>query len=256
MKIKGYILGISVAMATMFTSCDTDNVKEIFQETTMGAAFSFGAQSVSFPANGYEGFDVEITRAHYDDAATIGITAALEDGSALPAEINVPSELTFDAGEYRKMLHVTVGNIKSGVTYPVAITIDPSAASSFEDAITTKVVSVYRDYTYTSIGTGKLISEFFGAEGEAEIQKADDINWYKAISLYEEGYDLVFKIADNGEDVTVDKQPIASDISGYGTAYAAGEGKLENGVITVTLEFTVSAGSFGTAKEVIILPTK
>lgn len=256
MKIKGYIFGIGVAMAALFTSCDTDNVKDVFQETTIGAAFTFGAQSVSFPANGYEGFDVEITRAQHEEAATIGITAAMEDGSVLPAEIKVPSELTFDAGEYRKMLHVTVGNIKSGVSYPVVITIDPSAASSFEDAITTKVVSVYRDYTYTSLGTGKLISEFFGGEGEAEIQKADDINWYKAVSLYEEGYDLVFKIADNGKDVTVDKQAIASDISGYGTAYAAGSGTLEDGVITVTLEFTVSAGSFGTAKEVIILPTK
>lgn len=256
MKIKGYIFGIGVAMAALFTSCDTDNVKDVFQETTIGAAFTFGAQSVSFPANGYEGFDVEITRAQHEEAATIGITAAMEDGSVLPAEIKVPSELTFDAGEYRKMLHVTVGNIKSGVSYPVTITIDPSAASSFEDAITTKVVSVYRDYTYTSLGTGKLISEFFGGEGEAEIQKADDINWYKAVSLYEEGYDLVFKIADNGKDVTVDKQAIASDISGYGTAYAAGSGTLEDGVITVTLEFTVSAGSFGTAKEVIILPTK
>ena len=256
MKIKGYIFGIGVAMAALFTSCDTDNVKDVFQETTIGAAFTFGAQSVSFPANGYEGFDVEITRAQHEEAATIGITAAMEDGSVLPAEIKVPSELTFDAGEYRKMLHVTVGNIKSGVSYPVVITIDPSAASSFEDAITTKVVSVYRDYTYTSLGTGKLISEFFGGEGEAEIQKADDINWYKAVSLYEEGYDLVFKIADNGKDVTVDKQAIASDISGYGTAYAAGSGTLEDGVITVTLEFTVSAGSFGTAKDVIILPTK
>lgn len=256
MKLRKYIYGIGVAMFTLFTSCDTDNMNDVFQETTLGAAFSFGAQSVTFPATGYEGFDVEITRAHFNGAATINITATLEDGSALPAEINVPSELTFDAGEYRKMLHVTVGDIQSGVTYPVAITIDPSAVSSFEDAITTKVVSVYRDYTYTSIGTGKLISEFFGAEGEAEIQKADDIEWYKAISLYEEGYDVVFKIGEDGKTVTVDKQAIASDISGYGTAYAAGNGTLENGVITVTLEFTVSAGSFGTKKEVIILPTK
>ena len=54
MKIKGYIYGIGVVMATLFASCDTDNMKEVFQETTMGAAFSFGAQSVSFPANGYE----------------------------------------------------------------------------------------------------------------------------------------------------------------------------------------------------------
>ncbi|WP_177601740.1 hypothetical protein [uncultured Phocaeicola sp.] len=256
MKIKGYIYGIGVAMAVLFASCDTDNMKEVFQETTMGAAFSFGAQSVSFPANGYEGFDVEVTRANSAEAATISLTATLSDGSPLPAEINVPSTITFEAGEYRKMLHVTVGDIKSGVTYSVTISLDPSAASSFEDAITTKTISVYRDYTYSTLGTGKLVSEFFGAEGEAEIQKADDINWYKAISLYEDGYDVVFKIGDDGKTVTVDKQAIASDISGYGTAYVAGSGTLENGVITVTLEFTVSAGSFGTAKEIITLPAE
>lgn len=254
MKIKGYIYGIGVVMATLFTSCDTDNMKEVFQETTMGAAFSFGAQSVSFPANGYEGFDVEVTRANSSEAATISLTATMADGSALPAEINVTSSISFEAGEYRKMLHVTVGDIKSGTTYSIVIALDPSVASSFENAITTKTISVYRDYTYTSIGTGKLVSEFFGAEGEAEIQKADDINWYKAISLYEDGYDVVFKISDDGKTVIVDKQAVASDISGYGTAYVAGNGTLENGVITVTLEFTVSAGSFGTATEVITLP--
>jgi hypothetical protein len=34
----------------------------------------------------------------------------------------------------------------------------------------------------------------------------------------------------------------------------AGSGTLENGVITVELEFTVSAGSFGSCTEELILP--
>jgi hypothetical protein len=67
---------------------------------------------------------------------------------------------------------------------------------------------------------------------------------YKAIAVYEEGYDIVFQVGADGRTVLVARQAACSDINGYGTAYVAGNGTLENGVITVTLEFSVSAGSF------------
>lgn len=36
MKIKGYILGISVAMASLLvSSCDTDNLTDVYQSSTM-----------------------------------------------------------------------------------------------------------------------------------------------------------------------------------------------------------------------------
>lgn len=258
MKGIKYILGISLALATLFSSCDTDNMGDIYENQTMGVSFATGTQSVSFPAHGYEGFDVEVMRSKTGEAATVGITATLLDAAgepvALPATIQVPSSVAFGAGEGVASFHVTVGDITSGQNYRLAVTLDGNQTSV--DAKATKVITIYRDYTYSAIGTGTIQSEFFEAEGEIEWEKADQITWYKALNLYDDGYDVVFKVAIDGKTVTVDKQAITSDISGYGTAYVEGNGELEDGVITVTLEFTVSAGSFGTAKEVLTLPTE
>lgn len=257
MKGIKYILGISLAVATLFSSCDTDNLGAVYESQTMGVTFATGTQRVSFPAHGYEGFDVEVLRGVTDEAATVNITATLLDASnnpvELPSTIQVPSTISFAANEGISSFHVTVGDIISGRNYRLALKLDEGMAPV--DAASTKIVTIYRDYTYSAIGAGALNSEFFGDEWEFEWEKADQITWYKALSLYEDGYDVVFKVAADGKTVTVDEQPIASDISGYGTAYVAGDGVLENGVITVTLEFTVSAGSFGTAKEVLKLPS-
>lgn len=119
-------------MTTLFASCETDNEKAIFEEANMGVAFEFAAQDVTFPANGYEGFDVEIVRAQTAEAATVPLTATMADGSAVPAEIQVPSEVSFEAGEGRKTFHVTVGDIESGMDYNLNITVDPAYASSLK----------------------------------------------------------------------------------------------------------------------------
>lgn len=39
-----------------------------------------------------------------------------------------------------------------------------------------------------------------------EVQKADQISWYKAMNLYEKGYNIVFKVNEANE-VTVESQP-------------------------------------------------
>lgn len=259
MKGLKYLLGISVAMATMFTSCDTDNKGDVYESKTMGVTFGTASQSVSFPAYGYEGFDVEVIREKADEAATINITdATLLDSKnnpiVLPATIQVPSSVSFAAGEHFAKFHVTVGDITSGQDYMLSVTLDDTEAPV--NANMNKVITIYRDYTYSPLGTGALKSEFFGAEGEFEWEMADDISWYRALSPYDDGYDILFKVAADGVTVTVDKQAITKDISGYGTGYVAGKGELVGNVITVTLEFTVSAGGFGTAKEIFILPAE
>lgn len=261
MKVKGYLFGLGAAMMTLFASCETDNEKAIFEEANMGVAFEFAAQDVTFPAEGYEGFDVEIVRTQTSEAATVPLTATMADGSAVPAEIQVPSEVSFEAGEGRKTFHITVGDIKSGMDYNLNITVDPAYTSSFENAVTTKTITIYRDYTYSPIGTGHMVSTFFvdeagnPAEADCEFEKADDITWYRALSPYEEGLDLVFQVQEDGKTVVVTSQPVFND-STYGEVSVAGQGELVDGVITVSLEFTVSAGSFGAFEEVFTLPAE
>lgn len=90
MKVNKYIIGMFVATATLFVSCNTDNEGDIYNGTTMGVTFATGTQSVSFPSTGYEGFDVEVLRAKSSEATTINLSATLVVGDKeqeLPASI-------------------------------------------------------------------------------------------------------------------------------------------------------------------------
>ena len=106
---------------------------------------------------------------------------------------------------------------------------------------------------WESIGIGMLSSSFFGGEGECEFYKASPVLKYKAIGPFEEGYDIVFDVADNNS-VTVAQQAVYSSYGSYGTLYVSGNGALQSNKITVNLTFRVSAGVFGAFTETFILP--
>lgn len=57
----------------------------------------------------------------------------------------------------------------------------------------------------------------------------------------------------DGANATVEQQNVATD-SKYGDMYASGGGTLENGVISLTLQYTCAAGSFGSYNETLQLP--
>lgn len=262
MKVNKYIIGIFVATATLFASCDTDNKGDIYNGTTIGVTFATSTQSVSFPSTGYEGFDVEVFRAKSSEAATIDLSAKLVVGKeeqVLPASITVPSSVSFAAGEFKTNIHVTVGDIIPGQNYKVKISLPEETATM--DQTSDKVITVYRDYTFSSLGTGTFKSAAMAEEGEdfatweVEVQKADQISWYKAIDLYEEGYNIVFKV-NEAHEVTVESQPAWKHAS-YGEIFVSGKGTLEDGVIIVKLSHDVpNVGSFGEYKEILYLPAK
>ena len=247
MKVNKYIIGMFVATATFFVSCNTDNEGDIYNSTTMGVTFATGTQSVSFPSTGYEGFDVEVLRAKSSEATTINLSATL------------PSSVSFAAGEFKTNIHVTVGDITPGQNYKVKISLPEEMVTI--DQTSDKVITVYRDYTFSSLGTGTFKSAAMAEEGEdfatweVEVQKADQISWYKAMNLYEKGYNIVFKVNEANE-VTVESQPAWKHAS-YGEVFVSGKGALEDGVITVKLSHDVpNVGGFGEFKEILYLPAK
>ena len=97
---------------------------------------------------------------------------------------------------------------------------------------------------WESVGIGMLSSSFF---------KASPVLKYKAIGPFEEGYDIVFDVADNNS-VTVAQQAVYSSYGSYGALYVSGNGALQSNNITVNLTFRVSAGTFGAFTETFILP--
>lgn len=265
MKIQNYLLGMCAALGLLLSSCEQDNENAVYGGSTMGVTFGFNSQSVSFPAEGYEGFDVEVMRAQADEAVTIPLSAVMLEQDAegntvqtpVPSTIQVPSSVSFAAGEKFTSFHVSVGDIESGITFRLYVTMANEEYAPI-DNISSKTISIYRDYTYSSIGIGMYVSSFFQGYGEVEVQKADQITWYKAIAPVEEGYDITFQVADDGRTVTVASQEIVSSYGQYGAVSVAGSGELENGVITVDLEFTVvldgQVGTFGVFEEQLVLP--
>jgi hypothetical protein len=95
-------------------------------------------------------------------------------------------------------------------------------------------------------------SSFFGDTWPVDIIVVPGI-FYKAIGLYEEGYDVSINVSPDGT-ATVAKQPVIADLSGYGVASVQGTGKLDGKKLELSLTLTVSAGSFGTDVETITFP--
>ena len=245
-------IGLLAFVAVSMASCDTENEGAIYTADNLGVTFATESQSVSLPATGVTSFNVEVMRAKHDEAATVALT--LKDTTALKL-FSAPQNVTFEAGKDRTTITVQVGKIISGVSY--AVTLSLSSDDITSGGVQSRKVVVEKAYTYYPLGTGKIESASMADEGEefktwdVQIEKADQTTWYKALSLFEEGKDIILKVKDG--KVTVDKQAAWTD-STYGTVSVAGKGKIENGVMSLKLEHTVSAGSFGEYNEIIYLP--
>ena len=268
MKISKLLYSSLILLSSMFTSCEQDNIGDIFKGESMGVTFATEGENISFPAYDYEGFSVELIRANSSEAKTVELSANLIDGKGnlieLPSTIKVPSAVDFKEGETITSFFVEVGDIKSGTNYKVVINIVDESLAPI-DAKLSKTFSIFRDYKYTSIGEGVIKSSFFSDldgnpyVGPVEVLKADDINWYKLVEPYFEGYDIILKIADDGKTVLVENQTITNKLFQYGAGFVAGTGELVNGIISLDLEFTVDVGdgktgSFGNFTETITLP--
>lgn len=254
MKYKNNIkVGVFALVAVLMSSCDKDNKSSIYNADNAGITFATGSQSVALPSTGVASFDVEVIRAQYSEAAAVPL--AFKDTTKL-ALFTAPATINFEAGKDRANVTVQVGNIVPGTTYAVTLLL-PEEETAL-GGTQAKKITIEKDYTYTSLGMGSIESASMAEEGEeyatwdVEILKADQTTWYKAVDLFEEGKTIILKVDQNNK-VTVDKQAAWTD-PGYGVVSVAGKGKLENGIMTLKLEHTVSAGSFGEYTEIIHLP--
>ncbi|WP_455593299.1 hypothetical protein [Bacteroides sp.] len=256
MKYKNNIkVGLFALVAVIMASCDKDNKSSIYNADNTGVTFATGSQSVALPSSGVTSFDVEIIRAQYSEAATVPLV--LKDTTKLGL-FTAPANISFEAGKDKATVTVQVGNIISGITYAITLSL-PENETALGGTQSRKII-IEKDYTYSSLGNGYIESTSMADEGEeyatwdVEIQKADQATWYKAIDLFEEGKNIIIKVDQNNK-VTVDKQAAWTD-PGYGTVSVSGKGKLDalTGVMTLKLEHTVSAGSFGEYTEIIHLP--
>lgn len=146
MKLNKYILGVCMLATTLFCSCETEHITDIYQPENPGITFTHKKQSVNLPAQDYEGFDVEVVRSgNLDEALECPVKVYLLDNKgtpqALPAGFTAPGVALFAAGEFKTMIHVKVDSITPGKTYKICFELGEEGTSV--DAITKKEVKVY-----------------------------------------------------------------------------------------------------------------
>lgn len=249
MKKYLYILGVVSLLPLLFTSCNQDNEGAIYNSTS-GNYVSFAQKTInySFGANESE-ISVPLYRENTSGAETITLKPINSKVLSLES-----STISFADGQntaYAKV-KANLDVMDYGPTYIAGLKIaDAGRISTFGvDSIT---VSLGRTLTWSTMKQqGTFESEAFGDIWNVTVQKADQTTFYIINDCYEKGYNIRFDIDKLG-NVKVATQKAWTD-SKYGVVSVSGTGTYANGVATVALNHSVSAGSFGVFTEKFTIP--
>lgn len=253
MKNIRFIVGIMVIAATILTACDTDNEAATYQPKFQNISIESPKASyvVSSPESDILVRLVRSTKtgeyvAHYTlSSPHDGIFTDTNNG-----------QVTFADGSSIATIIVKTAGLEVGKKYTFDIKLS-DADIALQDTLTKTAnhsgnITVELALTWAEYGVGKITSEAFEGSWDLVIEKAEGMDYYKAINMYNGGFDVVFSI-DNGE-VIFNEQP-AWVSSQYGNVSIAGKGTLSGKTITAVLEHYIpGVGTFGDFTEVIELP--
>jgi hypothetical protein len=250
------IILILTACILVLASCDQDNIGTLYEPDGSYVAFSSSIVVDNFltPDNDYS-VSVQIVRSDLSESAT-SATVELEMTEDIDGLFELESStVSFESGSgvaYVKIIPtIPPASLNPATTYEFNLSLSGDNVSELFGTTTYKA-SLKIDYE--ALGTGSFTSNFFGDAWEVELLKANlgDVTLYKAIELYDIGYNMLIIV--EGNNVTVNPQP-AWYSSDYGDVYAQGSGTIEGKTITMTLEHYVpDLGGWDPETEVLILP--
>lgn len=237
-------------------SCDQDNIGVLYQPDEPYVAFSSSIVVNNFltAENDYS-VTVQLVRSHNKVAETVSVNLEMTDDIVGIFELE-SSSVTFNEGEniaYAKIISIVEPTaISPGVTYSFELSLDDANVSELF-GVTTYKASLKVDFM--PLGTGMFISEFFGDTWEVDLLEANlgAVKLYKAVGLYETGYDIIFIV--DGTDVVVNDQPAWYYDDDLGNVHLEGYGSINNGQLTLTLtHFIPDVHTWEAATEVLTLP--
>lgn len=267
--MKKYIFGLALLAGGLFTSCDKDNIGTIYETTAQNISFLESKASVVTKANSAS-VTITLTRSKTTSEYAAHYTLTTSDGGIFTDKNS--GTATFAAGEWSTTITIDAANMQGGTLYTCQLQLSSEDAASADielgtETITTIDVSVMCDYNWVAFGTGFFSSpEIMEAEYDVVIEKAEGTNRYKALSLYEPGYDVQF-IIESDNSVIVEPQP-GWYYSGYGDVYVNGalsdDGSNVAGyydpatkTISLTMEHILPAAddySFGIFTDTLVMP--
>lgn len=238
---------ILLAVSTVFVGCQYDD------DFTSPNYVTFEADEMSFNID-------ENTSDSFDVTVYTGNTA----GTDRTYTINVDESTTLNADSYSLPETVTVPANSNEVTFTVDVT-DNSIGNYGEELVLDLVeeqglsagapltVNITKICEFDPIGVFVNDSGWFEAEYPVDVEAGAAANQYVVKDMFEEGTDITFKV---NADYTVSVAKQNAWVSGtYGQASVTGKAGSKfnpcSREVTLVLQHTVAAGSFGTYTEAL-----
>jgi hypothetical protein len=259
-----FLISVTLAMLGIY-GCSEQEVVYPDQGNNLNAAFSNATVNAEVEDSDGGIIKVEIVRGNLlNTEAVVGITLTV--GSDVPSAANIglaENTVRFAPGESRKEIRINynIDALEFFETYPVTLSFTDPAQGPIYGANETSTVKISRKFdkaslVYEDYGIGHFSSEFFEEDWDVELQKAQGAPYFLVKDLYVNGFDIEFvmnkalnQITEFGDQQTGYVHPTYGMISAH-VVSASVAGK----VIALSIQYYVSAGSFGTFNETLTLP--
>ena len=265
MKLNKYILGLSVMVAGLLTSCDQDNVSAIYEPTNQNISFEAeGPQPILVKAGQTVEVPVIVSRSISEGSYTAHYSVS---GSDVFADSN-NGTVTFEPGQTMAVIKLIASGLEGGEVYECTLSLSDADVATADKGLGSQVaksvITLKADYVWGEKVMGHQQSQFFSAEWDQPMQKAQGFNVYKVLEPFADGLDMIFKInSDNTVEVkdqwvwthsTYGKVYVVGDYDDKGEGFAGYYYPDDNVVLLYLYWYIPGVGGFGTFGELIYLP--
>ena len=255
MKMKYLALTAIVSLAAALSSCNTENLGEIYESSATNVSFQTAKPAQKTVKTAETEVKVRIIRANTkgEYTAHYSFTPSAEGIFTDTGK----GQVVFKDGEGATDIIIKAANLYPGNTYAAQLALS-EADVALKDTVTNSfiqktTITVFRDFTWNELGAANFVSTFFEDTWSVNVYQAEGTNLYKFESLYQEGLDILFELPEAGAFTIADQH--AWTHSEYGAVHVVGKGVREGKKLTLALEHVVPGlGSFGVANEELTLP--
>lgn len=272
--INKLTIGFSVlGLSFVTSSCNQENENNIYKPTTDQVSFYSNIFDYGMTPSQNNIISLPIARTSSAGAASLGefaldsvyqfVNGKGEDVTDQNLFVLKSSQANFADGAGEGALQFSYADINAldaSTVYKLYVSNQSKDISP--TLIPQVIVSAQRVLTYVLMDGKAQVTSTWGnavgqAQWEADVEKAKEAEFYKLKDFYTKGGDITFSVGADGS-VSVARQKDGEVHSSYGDIYvetdSAKPSKKEGKVVTLYLKMTVSAGSFGTFKEIVVLP--
>lgn len=179
------------AAALVAVSCNVDNVGTLYEPDGNGTGISF-IQSVVNDTEisaSQTSFTIPVARRSADGPLTVNLKSTLPNG------VNVPSSVTFNAGEYQTDIVLDISSMAVGTSYKGTVSFADADAYDANTSISSVSLTFAKAYSWGYYGkvkiTDDLIADVFGTDNvtwSVDAEKAEGFDVYRLLDPYGEAF--------------------------------------------------------------------